>query len=161
MQIFLQIHGNKRLQLCNKNTPMRTKHHILLLLLGLLLAPIVSHGQIIKARAVNAAFRYKNEYTGKWNDWSKWTETNIIVLIDGDEQRITVYSDETQIYDMVKVLFNGTDSDGDRVWKWLCINADGLRCHVRLIKLNQLGGKWHLYIEFDDLMWVYSIRILN
>jgi hypothetical protein len=81
--------------------------------------------------------------------------------MDIDKDRITIYSKETQIYDVAENEGKTTDSDGDDFWSFYCVNEDGLTCRVRLAKLNSQNGRNQLYIDFNDMKWVYNLYSLD
>src|SRR5690554_999480 len=120
-----------------------------------------AHGQSpIKMKTTSIAYSYKeNGYN--WANWSDFEPTSILVLMDLDKERITVYSKETQIYDIAKDEGKTTDSDGDDFYSFLCVNEGGKACRVRLAKLNSQGGRNQLYVKFDDMKWVYNLRAVD
>jgi hypothetical protein len=117
--------------------------------------------QVIKCKADAIAIKTKNEYTDRWSDWSKWEEVDILITIDPTNDRIKVFSKKDQVYDIIQSYGETYDNDGDKTIKWQCVNEDGLKCIVRLVKLYSVDGKSQLYIDFADMMWVYNIYKLD
>lgn len=117
--------------------------------------------QVIKCKAKSVAFKEKDEYTGNWSEWSNWQDTNMLIVIDFSIDRIKIFSNEDQIYDIIQEKGTRTDSDGDETLEWLCVNEDGLKCGVRLVKLNSQGGTSHMYVDFANFMVVYNIYRLD
>jgi len=114
----------------------------------------------IKMKTTSIAYNYKeNGYS--WANWSDFEEASMLVLMDLDRERITIYSKETQVYDIAKDEGKTTDSDGDEFYSFLCVNEDGKACRIRLAKLNSQGGRNQLYVEFDDMKWVYYLRAVD
>ena len=140
---------------------MKNLKKIILLTLFFVGFTSLSSAQVLKVKADAISIRTKNEYTGRWSDWSKWEEVNILITIDPDKDRIKIFSKKVQVYDIIQDLGEDYDKDGDKTWKWLCVNEDGLRCHVRLVKLYSRGGKSQLYVDFNDMMWVYNIYSID
>jgi hypothetical protein len=113
----------------------KTLFRILSLIIILFTFSSISLGQVRKLRSLLFSSKYKfNEYS--WSDWSEPTESNVLKIIDIENERITIYSQQTQIYDIVEYEGETTDSDGDDFMSFFCVNADGLTCRIRLAKLN-------------------------
>jgi hypothetical protein len=113
-----------------------------------------SFSQVTKCKAYSFAHKEKNEYSGRWSEWSSWEDTEILIAIDSENDRIKIFSKVDQIYDIIEYKGTRTDADGDDIIEWICVNEDGLKCGVRLVKLNSKGGKSQIYIDFADFMFV-------
>jgi hypothetical protein len=128
-------------------------------LLTLLLVFVSSWGfaQTQKYTATSVAFRvYENDV---WSDWSDWEDVSILVVFSMDRQVVTIYSKETQEYDFYDMDEEPVvDDSGGESWVFHAVNADGLRCDLRLRKHE---GSWQLYVDFKDMMWVYNIKPKN
>ena len=131
------------------------------LLLGLcLLISSVSYGQVVKMRTTGLAMRYQiDDY--RWGEWSDFKPVSVLVVMDSDADRITIYSQETQVYDAIEAEKTRYDSDGDEFYPVICVNEDGVRCRVELATLHSRGGRNQLYIEFDDVIFVYNLYALD
>lgn len=135
------------------------KRTILTLLLSTIM--LSAYSQVIKCKADAISIKTKNEYTDRWSDWSKWEEVDILITIDPINDRIKIFSKEEQVYDIIKSYDESYDNDGDKTLKWQCVNEDGLKCNIRLVKLYSQNGQSQLYIDFADMMWVYNIYKLD
>jgi hypothetical protein len=99
--------------------------------------------------------RYKiNEY--RWSKWSEWENSSVLIVINTETERITIYSKATQIYDIVEYEGKERDYDGDTTLSCYCVNKDGLTCRIRLVGNPQIGRN-QLYVDFDDMSWVYNV----
>jgi hypothetical protein len=118
------------------------------------------HGKVIKLRSTAFSSRHKiNEY--KWSNWSDWEEASILITIDTDNDRITVYSSQRQVYDIANNEGESTDEDGDKTISLYCIDDDGTKCRVRLVYLNSQNEKIQLYVDYIDVSWVYNVYALD
>jgi len=99
-------------------------------------------------------FAYKGVVNNQWTDWTDWQSCDLLVVISVDRNMITIYSQDTQEYDIVEYQGEETDNEGKSM-KFLCVNEDGLRCLIRLRVQND--GAKQLYVDFSDAMWVYNI----
>jgi hypothetical protein len=140
---------------------MKSQKQIILFTLFFIGFTSLSSAQVIKVKADAISIKTKDEYTGRWSDWSKWEEVNILITIDSDKDRIKIFSKIEQVYDIIQDFGESYDKDGDKTWKLLCVNEDGLRCYVRLVKLYSQNGEGQLYVDFNDMMWVYNIHSID
>jgi hypothetical protein len=119
----------------------------------------ICNAQVLKFRSYSSSFKSNGTYG--WTKWSEPTENNILIVLDLDKNRVSIYSKETQIYDIYKSYEKVTDSDGDYIFEYACVDADGLRCHVRWVKLNSQNGRIQVYVDFSDMMWMYNVNLLE
>ena len=101
------------------------------------------------------AYMTKSDY-GVWSDWSEWEGSNMLVVINLDKDRITIYSNEIQEYDIYEYERDDNDRYGGESVSFKCVDDHGLRCGVRL--RSQVDGKLQLYVDYNDIRWVYGIR---
>lgn len=117
-------------------------------------------GQITKLRSTTFAYKTKiNDY--QWNNWSSWEASNVLISIFDSDDRIVIYSEELQTYDLIKDEGKSVDSDGDVTLSLLCIDNEGLRCRVRLVVLNSENGRMQFYVDYDNIKWVYNVYLLE
>lgn len=87
-------------------------------------------------------------------DWSDWQKAEIGVKIDLSQDKITIYSDNVQIYRVIATLDPPYDPNGQQV-KFKVIDQDGDYGHLRLRIEN--SGNSQIYIDFSDISWVYNV----
>lgn len=116
----------------------------------------VNYAEVIKLRTSGIAYQYKNEYSNIWGDWSAWEDCNVLIVIDVDKDRITIYSQETQEYDVITETNQDTDGESTS-YHYDCIDANGLRCQIRLRVYDDYSKGSQLYVDYYDMRWVYSI----
>ncbi|WP_395054950.1 hypothetical protein [Flavobacterium sp.] len=135
--------------------------HKTIFILLFILFNLNSYSQIIKCKTTGFASRSKNEISEIWTEWSDFKEVEILLIIDPDNDRIKIFSKEDQVYDIIKSYESEIDQDGDKTIKWLCVNEDGIKCIVRLVKLYSQEGRSQIYVDFEDFMYVYNIYKLD
>ncbi len=101
-------------------------------------------------------FAYKLYENNRWTDWSDWQDSHMLVVISLDRNIINIYSETMQEYDIYEYNGEEKDKDGGTSLLFNCVNRDGLRCQVRL-RIQSDGNK-QLYVDFNDLMWVYGLE---
>lgn len=127
-----------------------------LLLIVFFAVSISTMGQVYKLRSTAFSSKYKiNEYS--WSEWSEWEKTSLLIVINMNDERFTIYSQKTQVYDIIEYDGESTNNDGDRTFSYLCANKDGLRCEVRLVRRDSMNGELQLYVDFNDMSWAYAV----
>jgi hypothetical protein len=134
---------------------------IYIILVAISFFAIISVAQVVKCKATAFTYKTKNAETELWSSWADWQEVNILVVIDPKIERIKIFSKEEQTYDIIQAFDKAVDSDGDVVYQWMCVNSDGKKCYVKIIKLLSREGQNQLYVEFSDMMWVYNVYYLE
>lgn len=125
---------------------------LLLLLLGIF-ACVSAHAEVGFYKADSFAYKY-TEDNGRWNEWSDWNNSEILISIDYTKEKITVYSEMEQRYIIIKDNGEYSDKNGGKQKEFTVVDQDG---DVGVIRVRiQKNGVAQLYVEFDNIMWVYS-----
>lgn len=99
------------------------------------------------------AIKYKSTYG--WGEWSDWKPSDMKMKIDFDDDIIVIYSQATQVYRVLEDMGSYTDESGGKQQKFWVIDQDEDYGYVRLrIEKN---GNSQIYIDFNDVMWVYNV----
>lgn len=128
-----------------------------LLLLCLLISNL-AYTQVYKIKATDFSFMFQNA-NGSWSNWSAWEKCNILCTIDISKDRIIIYSQETQIYDIIENFGTEYDEEGDLVWYLVGIDNEGIQCGIRIIK--KPSGTQQLYVDYNDIRWAYTVYSLD
>lgn len=92
--------------------------------------------------------------SGRWTDWSDWEKSSVKIMIDFDNDVINVYTERRQKYVVIEYVGNYTDGSGGKQTEFRVIDQDGDVGKIRMrIEKN---GNSQLYVDFADVMWVYS-----
>lgn len=132
----------------------------ILLSLVAMLFMLCSFGQVIKCKAYKSTYTTKNETTDQWAEWREWKNTDILTEIDLTTNRIKIFSEILQTYDIVEDVGNYRDDDGDDVFEWYCRNEEGLMCSLRLINSSS-DGSTSLYVDFANCRYLYLLYLLE
>lgn len=134
---------------------MITRSLILLLFLTLSFS---IKAQVVKAKAQSVSFKTYSTVNG-WSEWSEWERVDILVVIDLSEDNITIYSKETQDYDIIKTIStNVLDREGGVTETFRAIDAYGLKCDLRI--RFQENNSIQLYIDYVDMLIAYNLRAI-
>ena len=126
----------------------------LILLICMLATIAIVQAEVLKLQATSYAYKYQNDY-GYWTDWTDWEYSSVLIVINIDKNRINIYSNTPQEYDIYHVDDSYYDKDGGEIMTLKCIDADGVQCDVR-IRIERSGNR-QLYIDYSNAMWVYNI----
>lgn len=120
----------------------------------LLLSVCELKAQVYKYQTYCFSYKTKSDY-GVWSNWSEWEDSDMLVVINLDKERFTIYSTEIQEYDIYEYEGDEDDRYGGETASFKCVDSHGLRCGVRL--RTQADGQLQLYIDYNDMRWVYGI----
>lgn len=115
--------------------------------------------QVSKLRAFAYSYKYYDYDTYEWSDWTDWVDCKILIVIDMDEFRIKIYSKVEQEYDIIEYDGEKTDMKGNTTLTFQCIDKEGLRNKIRFVKSPD--DEKQLYIDYSDIMWTYSVYLLE
>ncbi|MFT5755102.1 MAG: hypothetical protein ACI9FW_001474 [Flavobacterium sp.] len=95
---------------------------------------------------------------GKWSDWTKPVKSEMIIKIDGLSHRVVVYSEEIQLFSIVK--YNEVKkTETDIISSYNCIDNNGIECVVSVYSRKNQNNRKQLYITYDDMIIEYNIEI--
>jgi hypothetical protein len=97
----------------------------------------------------------KNE-NGKWGKWSDLNLVNILVTLDTKKNRIVIYSEIIQLFNIVEYQ-NQEENDTDIVYTFTCKDTNGYDCTLSIITRKKQGNRKQLYINYDNRIIVYNI----
>ena len=127
--------------------------YICLLFLGLGVQQ--SYSQTYRFKTSGFSVLEKNE-RGKWGKWSDLSLVNILVTLDTNKNRILVYSQNIQLYEILTYQPE-SESESDLVYSFTCKDNDGVDCTVSIITRNKQDNRKQLYITYSDHVIVYNI----
>lgn len=128
----------------------------ILFILGLLFSLSPLSAEVWKFTAYEFSCRYYDTYAYSWSSWSDWEDCNLLIVVDTYKERVTIYSSETQVFDIISTTGTRRDSNGNDISQFTCIDSRGLRCGMRVI--NCQNGTNQLYLDYSDFMYVYNIQ---
>ena len=132
-----------------------TKTKIYIVLLFLVMGLQHSFGQNYKFKTSGFSVLEKTE-KGKWGKWSDLDLVNILVTLDTDKNRIVVYSQIIQLFEIIDYQ-PIEENDTDIVYSFTCKDNEGLDCTVSIITRKKQDSRKQLYINYEDRIIVYNI----
>ena len=124
-----------------------------ILFLGLFSITQESFCQVIRFNTTSFSSREKTSYG--WTGWKKKSNSDMLLTIDLDSDLVTIYSPRIQVYKITGYDGTWTDSDGDSTMQYRFVDQDGDRGTLRLVQRR--SGVSEVYIDFSNIMWVYSV----
>lgn len=95
--------------------------------------------------------------SGKFGKWSKPEKVAIVVSLDEKKNRIIVYSQELQVYNIVKYEDIVENSD-DLIYSFSCSDMDGMPFTISIITRKKQGNRKQLYINQKNVILLYNIE---
>ena len=132
---------------------IKTKIYIVLLFLVMGLQH--SFGQNYKFKTSGFSVLEKNE-KGKWGKWSDLNLVNIVVSLDTNKNRIVVYSNIIQLFEIIDYQ-TIEENDTDIVYSFSCKDNEGVNCTLSIITRKKQDNRKQLYINYDNRIIVYNI----
>jgi predicted nucleotidyltransferase len=93
---------------------------------------------------------------GNWGKWSDLDLVNILVKLDTDKNRIIVYSEAIQVFEIVNYI-PLEESETDSVYSFTCKDNNGEDCTVSIITRKKQDNRKQLYINYEDRIILYNI----
>lgn len=130
-----------------------------LLFLFLLNCSLLCLSQIIKYKSTSVSFKTVDQY-GK-PIWTSPEKAEILITIDFKNEIIKAFSNVEQSYKVIKFFDKETDSDGDFILKFQCVNQDNVMGLIQVLILNSQNGKVQFYVDFGENRWMYNVYKLT
>lgn len=125
----------------------------------MVMATVNATAEKLPFRTTSVSFATIDDYgTYHWGDWEK---CNVRVTIDTDDDIVTIYSKEKQVYYIYDTYNDGdpvSDGQGGEIIKFFIVDQDSDEGEMRL-RIDS-DGDTQLYIDFENCAWVYNIVAL-
>lgn len=115
-------------------------------------------GQTYKFLATSFSVLERNQ-RDKWGDWSELENTSLIITLDTNKNRIIVYSQEIQLYDILE-YGEQQESEKDLIYPFICKDDDGQPFTISIITRKNQGNRKQMYINHPNVVVVYNIENL-
>jgi hypothetical protein len=128
---------------------------LIMLLLLLTFGMQTSFSQVYKFQTTGYSVMEKND-KGIWGKWSDLQKVDLVVKLDTEKNRIIVYSQEIQLYDILSYEPK-EESESDLIYPFTCKDIDGEKFTISIITRRDQGNRKQLYINQKDIIIVYNI----
>lgn len=135
---------------------MKLKNKIILIIL---LFGLQTFSQVYRFKTTSVSVSEKST-TGKWENWSKAKDVNLVVTLDSKKDRIIVYSEILQLFDIIEYIDEAVTLTDNTV-TFICKNNDGENCTLSIITRKNQENRIQLYINYEDRILNYNIEKLK
>ena len=118
---------------------------------------VAINAQILKFRTTGYYERQK--YDWGWENWSSKQASNMNIVINLNNDVVTIYTPKTQIYNIYKYIGTKKDSDGDITMTYKFYDQDLDFGNMRL--MIRKNGQSQIYIDFSNISWAYDVIRTN
>lgn len=118
-----------------------------------------SYSQTYKFKTSGFSVLQKDQ-KGKWGKWSDLDLVNLLVKLDTDKNRIIVYSQVIQLFEIIDYI-PLEESESDSIYSFTCKDNNGEDCTLSIITRKKQGNRKQLYINYDNRIIVYNIFNFN
>lgn len=125
----------------------------LFLLLMAVTISFVSFGQFHKFRAHGFAYVKRDNVAVK----EDWQTSNVMVTLDLDKQRITIYNGDKEHFDIISKDDPRKLDDGASGVMFHCLDAHNIRADVFFLNLPDDPHPWSITIEYSDSEYMYNM----
>ena len=117
------------------------------------------HTQVYKFKTTGFSVLEKSP-KGTWGKWSDLQKAAIVITIDTKKNRIIVYSQEIQLYEIMNYEAK-EESDTDEIYPFTCRDIDGMPFTITLIIRKKQDNRKQLYIKQKNFIIAYNIETYN
>ena len=103
------------------------------------------------------AYSQRSLTTYGWSDWSNWKSSNVLITINLNNDRVTIYSNRNQCYQIYDYTGHYMDGNTECI-DYRFYDQDGdIGTMTLAMKSN---GQSEIYIRFANIQWAYVVRRL-
>jgi hypothetical protein len=98
----------------------------------------------------------QKDQKGNWGKWSELNLVNLLVKLDTDKNRIVVYSEIIQLFEIIDYI-PLEENETDSVYSFTCKDNNGEDCTLSIITRKKQDNRKQLYINYEDRIILYNI----
>ncbi|HQK40872.1 hypothetical protein C3L50_05090 [Flavobacterium alvei] len=136
-----------------------TKIKIIIILAFLSIGLQKSYSQTYNFKTSGLSVLQKDS-KGNWGKWSDLNLVNILVKLDTNKNRIIVFSESLQVFEIVDYI-PLEESESDSVYSFTCKDNNGENCTLSIITRKKQDNRKQLYINYEDRIILYNIFNYN
>ncbi|HNP32032.1 MAG TPA: hypothetical protein PKN96_01930 [Flavobacterium sp.] len=117
----------------------------------------LASAQPIRFQASSVSFADKKD-DGTWNEWSDFTDANVLITLDAKKDLISINSSEIQSF-KIKAYGDITDNDEVNIVPFECVDNKFSKCNILIITKKKENNRIQLYINYNEVKFVYNIYV--
>ena len=122
----------------------------------------IEYDGITNYNTTKFAYKKRNEY-GNWTNWSDWEKSDLTISMNLKDNVVKIFSPKVQTYKIIN--HNEFEIDESGIFKvpFKFVDNEGVHGTMRLQfrKNNNDIYYTQLYIDYEDIMWVYDLNDVN
>lgn len=92
--------------------------------------------------------------SGTWSNWSEWEECNHRVLMDAYNNKLIIFTEREQIYDIVEIVGREHDAYGSAM-KYKVVDQHANVCHIRIWVGD--NSNIQIYVDKENISVGYDL----
>ncbi len=93
----------------------------------------------------------------KWSEFTKFKDAKLVVTLDTEKDRITVFSEIVQFFKIINYK-EVVVKNNDEIASFECTNQDGEKCLISVYTYKNQAIKNRLYINYRDRIFAYNMK---
>jgi hypothetical protein len=124
-----------------------------------LLIGMISLGQDVYKFKANKLRSIVKDKFGDFNAISEWVDISAIVVFDATNSSLRfIGAEKEDKYDVLKWIDTWTDDTNDKILKYSCLDAKGLKCNFRVMANSSTSpSTFTLYLDYSDVSFEYKV----
>ena len=114
-----------------------------------------SYSQPIRFKTSSVSFTDKKA-NGSWNEWSEFVKANVLITLDAKKNTITINSQEVQSF-KIKSYGEIIDNDEVNIVPFECMDNKFSKCQILIITKKKENNRMQVYINYNEVKFVYNI----
>ncbi len=114
-----------------------------------------SYAQPIRFKTSSVSFTDKKN-DGTWNEWSDFVNANVLVTLDAKKDLILINSSEVQSF-KIKAYGEIEDTEEVNIVPFECVDNKFSKCTVFIITKKKENNRMQIYINYNEVKFVYNI----
>lgn len=131
----------------------------LLLLLVVTFGFQKSYSQPIRFKTSSVSFTDKKN-DGNWNEWSDFVDANVLITLDAKKDQIVINSAEVQSF-KIKAYGEIEDNDEVNIVPFECVDNRYSNCNIFIITKKKENNRMQIYINYNEVKFVYNVYNSN
>lgn len=106
-----------------------------------------------KTTALSVSLKGKGNKFGSWSDLKT---VNIIINLDTKKNRIVIYSEVIQLFEIIEYL-KAEENNTSINYSFVCKDTNGENCILSFITRKNQQNRQQLYVKYEDRVLAYNI----
>lgn len=116
------------------------------------------YSQLTRFRSILFSSKFTT-YQDVWTDWTPWQSSGVLITLNKETQRIVIYSETHQSYDIIEKISENYDEDGNPIFKVKCLDENGTKCLMTWYKRKDDGD--YVRFSFSNLELMYKVVLIT